>query len=176
MQDGQGRTASGGGWGMEWHGICWRSSDVPPDEAAGARIGTAEAAGGRTPWDLRMWVGGRRVSAGGGMGFAAVAAGEGPRAKGGGLSVRRSLRTIPRRPQPLETFNENVPPCHDSIARLWEIPPGALNASHRPERPSRPSGRPDSPTGAVAEAGPGPVGPTEAEHSAVRPRAGSPIA
>jgi len=85
MQDGQGRTASGGGRGMEWHGICWRSSDVPPDEAAGARIGTAEAAGGRTPWDLRMWVGGRRVSAGGGMGFAAVAAGEGPRAKGGRL-------------------------------------------------------------------------------------------
>jgi hypothetical protein len=90
MQDGQGRTALGSGRGMEWHGICWKSSDVPPDEAAGARIGTAEAAGGRTPWDLRMWVGGRRVSAGGGMGFAAVAAGEGPRAKGGGLAGGRS--------------------------------------------------------------------------------------
>jgi hypothetical protein len=31
----------------------------------------------------RVGVGGRRVSAGGGLGFAAVAAGEGPRAKGG---------------------------------------------------------------------------------------------
>jgi hypothetical protein len=39
------------GWGMEWHGICWMSSDVPPGETAGARIGTAEAAGGRTPWN-----------------------------------------------------------------------------------------------------------------------------
>jgi hypothetical protein len=38
---------------MEWHGICWRSSDVPPDEAAGARIGTVGTAGGRTPWDQR---------------------------------------------------------------------------------------------------------------------------
>ena len=38
---------------MEWHGICWKSSDVPPDEAAGARIGTVGTAGGRTPWDLR---------------------------------------------------------------------------------------------------------------------------
>jgi hypothetical protein len=83
---------------MEWHGICWRLSDVPPDEAAGARIGTAEAAGGRTPWDLRMRVGGRRVSAGGGMGFAAVAAGEGPRAKGGGLAGGRGPWTLRRGP------------------------------------------------------------------------------
>jgi hypothetical protein len=78
---------------MEWHGICWKSSDVPPVKTAGARIGTVGTAGGRTPWDLRMWVGGRRVSAGGGMGFAAVAAGEGPRAKGedslGGRSAGR---------------------------------------------------------------------------------------
>ena len=98
MQDGQGGTASGGGWGMEWHGICWRSSDVPPVKTAGARIGTAEAAGGRTPWDLRMWVGGRRVSAGGGIGFAAVAAGEGPRAKGGGLFGGRGPWTLRRGP------------------------------------------------------------------------------
>jgi len=33
-------------------------SDVPPVEAAGARIGTAEAAGGRTPEPGRGWAGG----------------------------------------------------------------------------------------------------------------------
>jgi hypothetical protein len=53
MQAGQGGTASGGGWGMEWHGICWKSSDVPPVKTAGARIGTVGTAGGRTPWNQR---------------------------------------------------------------------------------------------------------------------------
>jgi len=39
----------------------------------------------------RVGVGGRRVSAGGGCGFAAVAAGEGPRAKGGDLAEGDAL-------------------------------------------------------------------------------------
>jgi hypothetical protein len=57
MQDGGDGTAFGGG-DSEWHGVCWRLSDVPPVEAAGARIGTAEAAGGRTPEPGRGWAGG----------------------------------------------------------------------------------------------------------------------
>jgi hypothetical protein len=60
MQDGQGGTASGGGWGMEWHGICWKSSDVPPVKTAGARIGTVGTAGSRTPWN--QCEGGREAS------------------------------------------------------------------------------------------------------------------
>jgi len=85
MQDGGDGTALGGG-GSEWHGVCWRLSDVPPVEAAGARIGTVGTAGGRTPWDPRG--GGReacicrwwfRVCGGGGGGGPAGEGGTTPR-------------------------------------------------------------------------------------------------
>jgi hypothetical protein len=109
MQDGGDGTAFGGG-DSEWHGVCWRLSDVPPVEAAGARIGTAEAAGGRTPWNPRG--GGREacicrwwlwVCGGGGGG--------GPAGERGRLYGRRSPRTIRRglghRLWLLKTLNEN---------------------------------------------------------------------
>jgi hypothetical protein len=73
--------------------------------------------------------GGRRVSAGGGIGFAAVAAGEGPRAKGGGLSGGRSPWTLRRGPAIVlghrrRETNTSVPYCPTAL--LPDCPPTLL--------------------------------------------------
>jgi hypothetical protein len=115
----------------------------------------------------RVGVGGRRVSAGGGLGFAAVAAGEGPRAKKGRLYGRRSPRTIRRglghRLWPLKTLNENP----GEIRR-----DGTSSSVHRKRVPTH---RPDFPLirrprirkreGCPPEEGPisQPIGPQEAQ-------------
>ena len=111
-------TGYAGWWG--WNGPWGWGLRVARSllEVVGRSAGRGGGCAHRDRWDggwpyagTRTWVGGRRVSAGGGLGFAAVAAGEGPRAKRGRLYGRRSPRTIRRglshRLWPLKTLNEN---------------------------------------------------------------------